>query len=129
MLLACSALAVLCATARAVDGPSCELATAGGGPGGLYTAWRLAADAGVMKGESICVFERAQRFGGRTFSLYNQGPKKDLTVDIGAYRFCGSPNATDCDGCEMCKRLFPPFSRVALHSVRTAPFYFLVSHI
>ena len=50
----------------------------------------------------ICVFERAERVGGRTFSLRDQGTKKDLVVDLGAYRICRSLNATSCTGCEMC---------------------------
>lgn len=48
------------------------------------------------------MFERAERVGGRTFSLREQGTKKDLVVDLGAYRFCHSLNATSCVGCEMC---------------------------
>ena len=84
------------ATVRAQT--ACELAIVGGGPGGLYTAWRLAVDTKTMKPSDICVFERAERVGGRTFSVRNQGTKQDLVVDLGAYRFCRSPNATDCDG-------------------------------
>lgn len=59
-----------------------------------------------MKTPDICVFERAERFGGRTFSLRGQGTKKDLVVDLGAYRFCRSPNATDCTGA--CHHPRPP---------------------
>ena len=84
------------ATVRAQT--ACELAIVGGGPGGLYTAWRLAVDTKTVKPSDICVFERAERVGGRTFSVRNQGTKKDLVVDLGAYRFCRSPNATDCNG-------------------------------
>ena len=40
------------------------------------------------------------RFGGRTFSLRNQGTKRDLTVELGAYRFCGATNHSS-HGCEM----------------------------
>jgi hypothetical protein len=45
---------------------------------------------------SICVFERSSRAGGRTFSLRSQGPKKDLVVELGAYRFCGVSRTHHC---------------------------------
>lgn len=36
----------------------CELAIIGGGPSGVYTAWRLSVDTQTMPANSICVFER-----------------------------------------------------------------------
>eukprot|EP01052_Picozoa_sp_SAG31_P027080 SAG31_NODE_2505_length_5592_cov_2.644639_4_plen_164_part_00 len=98
LLLLAALLVLLNAGLASTAGTACELAIVGGGPGGLYTAWRLAVDTKTMKPSDICVFERAERFGGRTFSLRGQGTKKDLVVDLGAYRFCRSPNATDCAG-------------------------------
>lgn len=56
------------------------------GAGGAYTAWRAAAD-----GRSVCVFERAGRPGGRIHSMRGQGPRKDLVVEAGGYRFAPEP--------------------------------------
>ena len=66
----------------------CDIAIAGGGPGGIYFAWRLLSS-GTEK--SICMYERSSRFGGRIYSLRNQGPKADLVVDLGAYRYAPQP--------------------------------------
>ena len=87
-------LCTLCAavTSAAADTTasqqSCDIAIAGGGPGGIYFAWRLATS-GVKK--SICILERSERTGGRIYSLRKQGPKKDLVVDLGAYRYAPEP--------------------------------------
>ena len=97
------------------------LASLGGGPSGVYTAWRLAVDTKTLKPSDVCVFERAQRIGGRTFSMYNQGPKGDLTVDLGAYRFCSSYNATGCDGCEMCMPMMSNLIKKRL-GLKTTPY-------
>ena len=103
---AVSASSAVAGTGTAAAGEAipidCALAIIGGGPGGVYTAWRLAVDTNTIKPSDICIFERAQRVGGRTFSFYVQGPKQDLVVELGAYRFCSSLNYTDCGGCEMC---------------------------
>ena len=99
-IFACALLAA--ETAGGSQAPECQLAIIGGGPSGVYTAWRLTVDTHTLKPSDVCVYERAARVGGRTFSLYNQGTKKDLTVDLGAYRFCNSLDATNCAGCEMC---------------------------
>ena len=48
--------------------PSCKLVVVGAGTGGLYTALRLV-DEGKMEGSDICVFELAERVGGRIYSL------------------------------------------------------------
>eukprot|EP00928_Gymnodinium_smaydae_P036594 TRINITY_DN25552_c0_g1_i1.p1 TRINITY_DN25552_c0_g1~~TRINITY_DN25552_c0_g1_i1.p1 ORF type:complete len:864 (-),score=63.11 TRINITY_DN25552_c0_g1_i1:76-2514(-) len=90
------------------------MAIIGGGPGGVYTAWRLAVDSRKIRPSDVCVFERAARVGGRTFSLHGQGTRKDLTVDIGAYRFCGNLNATNCSGCDMCMPMMSNLIRTAL---------------
>jgi hypothetical protein len=109
----------------AADG--CELAIVGAGPGGVYTAWRLAVDTATLHPASICIFERAERVGGRTFSLYGQGTRRDLTVELGAYRFCGSPNATgkdgrgSCGGCEMCMPMMNNLIKGKL-GLQTAPY-------
>jgi len=65
---------------------SCDLGIVGAGAGGAYAAWRAAAD-----GRSVCVFERSGRPGGRIHSLRGQGPKKDLVVEAGGYRFAPKP--------------------------------------
>ena len=66
----------------------CDVAVAGGGPGGIYFAWRLL-KAGTDK--NVCIYEQSDRFGGRIFSLRKQGPKADLVVDLGAYRYAPEP--------------------------------------
>lgn len=58
----------------------------GAAAGGTYTAWRAAA-----AGRKVCVFERNNRPGGRIHSLRNLGPKGDLVVEPGAYRFALHP--------------------------------------
>ena len=80
-------LATLSATPDFVQHSSCDLAIIGAGPGGVYTAWRYLAE----KNGSVCLFERSDRAGGRIYTLRNQGPEEDLTVDIGAYRYAWVP--------------------------------------
>ena len=63
---------------------TCNVAIVGGGPGGVYTAMRLANSTANL---SVCVFERRERLGGRVLTINNMGPHKDLNVDVGAYRF------------------------------------------
>ena len=41
---------------------NCDLAIAGAGPGGIYTAWRYLA---AHKDKHVCIFERSARHGGR----------------------------------------------------------------
>jgi len=61
----------------------CDLAIVGGGPGGVYTGLRVA----NATNQSVCILEAKPRLGGRIHTLRNLGPKGDLAVDIGAYRF------------------------------------------
>jgi len=68
--------------------PACDVAVVGAGPGGIYFAWRLLESG---SNQSVCMFERSGRFGGRIFSLRNQGAHKDLVVDLGAYRYAPAP--------------------------------------
>ena len=72
-----------------MEAEHCDIAIVGAGPGGIYAAWRLIEANHTGK---ICMYERSQRFGGRIFSLRQQGPKKDLVVDMGAYRFVDKPS-------------------------------------
>jgi len=67
---------------------ACDLAIVGAGPGGIYFAWRLLAE---QPSVSVCMYERSERFGGRIYTLRGLGPKKDLTADMGAYRFVDVP--------------------------------------
>ncbi len=60
----------------------CDWGIVGGGPGGLYAAVRL-----TQVNATVCQFEATSRLGGRVHTLRNLGPKKDLVVDVGAYRF------------------------------------------
>ena len=66
----------------------CDVAIVGGGPGGIYFAWRLLKSG---SDKSVCIYERSDRFGGRIYSLRKQGPKEDLVVDMGAYRYAPEP--------------------------------------
>lgn len=59
----------------------------GGGIGGAYTAWRLAVDAQAVPGRDVCVFEAAQRFGGRILTVSDVPGFEGYTVDLGAYRY------------------------------------------
>lgn len=73
----------------AADMAKCDVAIVGAGPGGAYVAWRLAH---TRANETVCLFEQGTRVGGRVHSMRNQGPKRDLVVEAGAYRF--APNET-----------------------------------
>ncbi len=57
----------------------CSVAIVGGGPGGLYTGWRLVQDTN----HTVCIFESAERFGGRVMTVHEEG----LTAEAGAYRY------------------------------------------
>lgn len=82
---------------------SCEVAVVGAGPGGAYLAWRLsqAASSGGV-GKQVCLFEMAHRVGGRVHSLRKQGPRKDLTVEAGAYRFALNRTCASIKGFDWC---------------------------
>lgn len=80
--------------------PECDLAIIGGGPGGAYLAARAALD-DPAKG-SVCLFERGTRVGGRVHSLRKQGPKEDLVVEAGAYRFALNETCMNIDGFDWC---------------------------
>lgn len=75
-------VAFLLAPLAAALPDTCGLAIVGAGPGGAYAAWRAS-----QAGRKVCVFEMMQRPGGRVHSLRNQGPRQDLVVETGAYRF------------------------------------------
>eukprot|EP00930_Biecheleria_cincta_P068964 TRINITY_DN56780_c0_g1_i1.p1 TRINITY_DN56780_c0_g1~~TRINITY_DN56780_c0_g1_i1.p1 ORF type:complete len:505 (+),score=79.35 TRINITY_DN56780_c0_g1_i1:42-1556(+) len=70
------------ACAHATKENACDLAVVGAGMGGAYAAWQAS-----EAGKKVCVFELAARPGGRIHSLRRQGPKEDLVVEAGAYRF------------------------------------------
>lgn len=86
-------LSLLAASAGASShGPeSCDLVVVGAGAGGLYTAWRLIR-AGKFSPERTCVFEMADRVGGRAYSVRGEELPPELVdlgvkaVDVGAYR-------------------------------------------
>eukprot|EP00913_Durusdinium_trenchii_P015869 g14914.t1 len=65
----------------------------------VYAAWRLSA----LPNSSVCLFERHQRLGGRIASIRGLGPRKDLVVEAGAYRFVPVPE---------CNEYGPPGQRV-----------------
>lgn len=62
----------------------CNVAVIGAGPGGTYVASRLV-EGGTVK--NVCLFELTDRVGGRIHSIRDQGPKGDLVVETGGYRF------------------------------------------
>ena len=63
----------------------CEVAIVGGGAGGLHTAFRLAADAGM--GDSVCLFELEDRLGGRIKDLaLDESDPDSPRVGVGARR-------------------------------------------
>jgi len=43
----------------------CKVVVVGGGIGGAYAAWRMVVDSGKVDGKDVCLFEAADRFGGR----------------------------------------------------------------
>lgn len=110
LLLAIAQVALaLPAPPAAISG--CKVGIIGAGPGGVYYAWRISVDTKSVAPADVCIFERSQRVGGRTHTLYEQGPNKDLTVEVGAYRFCSTMHnasrtaadgAVACADCEMC---------------------------
>jgi protoporphyrinogen oxidase len=86
-------LALLAATA--VASPlTCKTAIVGGGPGGIYTAMRLATSS---KSSDVCVFEKRNRIGGRILTVGGLGEKQDIIVDGGAYRFARFMTADNQD--------------------------------
>ncbi len=74
-------LAALSLAPVAAQPPDCTVAVVGAGPGGIYFAMRLA-EANKTAAGSICIFERAQRPGGRIYSLRGMGPHQDLCVEM-----------------------------------------------
>jgi len=74
----------------------CDVAVIGAGPGGAYVANRLSTHFASAK--KICVFEQGSRVGGRIHSVRNSGPKKDLVVEAGAYRFATNITCEDQGG-------------------------------
>lgn len=65
----------------------CDETVVGGGWGGVYFAHRRATLAVETKADTnVCLFERSDRIGGRTYSVPINGTP--FTLDIGAYR-CG----------------------------------------
>jgi len=94
------ALALVGASAAAANDVSCDLAIVGAGPGGVYLAARAALDDPTEP--DVCVFERNSRVGGRIHSLRNQGPKSDLVVEAGAYRFVLNKTCMDIEGYDWC---------------------------
>ncbi|BDA43792.1 probable Achacin at N-terminal half [Coccomyxa sp. Obi] len=66
---------------------TCDVAIVGGGPGGIYAAYRILEGASRNGSLIVCVLEATGRVGGRVYSVRKLGEKGDLTVDMGAYRY------------------------------------------
>jgi hypothetical protein len=77
------ALLIAFAASSSAD-TTCEVAVVGGGWAGIYFGYRM-----VHAGKRVCIFERSERIGGRTFSvnITTPGRKEMFTMDLGAYRF------------------------------------------
>lgn len=75
------------ASVTAFDSMSCDHVSVGAGPAGAYHAWRVATAPETASGTTICIFEMLGRAGGRVASMTHVGPKGDLVVEPGAYRF------------------------------------------
>ena len=79
--------------------PDCDLAVVGAGPGGAYVARRYAL---AKPDEHVCLFEQGSRVGGRVHSMRGQGPKQDLVVEAGAYRFATNKTCITVGKFHMC---------------------------
>ena len=77
----------------------CDLAVVGAGPGGAYVAWRYAL---ARPSSTVCIFEQNTRVGGRVHSMRGQGPKEDLVVEAGAYRFATNETCIHFKNLSMC---------------------------
>ena len=101
----------------------CDVAVVGGGPGGSYLSARLALDSPSQP--HVCLFERGTRVGGRVHSLRGEGPKGDLVVEAGAYRFVLNKTCAHIEGWAWC--LSTPLTRgivedfLGLHWTRYNP--------
>ncbi|CAM9322615.1 unnamed protein product [Scytosiphon promiscuus] len=68
-----------------------DLVVAGGGTGGLYSAWRMI-EAGLVDPNKTCIFEQTQRLGGRMRSVRGDELPEELSaigsqaIDVAAYR-------------------------------------------
>ncbi|KAK9823395.1 hypothetical protein WJX72_002466 [[Myrmecia] bisecta] len=63
---------------------NCETLVVGGGPGGVYSAYRVLES---KNSTNVCLLEATGRVGGRIYSVRGLGAKQDLVVDMGAYRY------------------------------------------
>lgn len=89
-LAAAAAVAVAVAAAGGAAGATkptagpppdhCKVVIIGGGIGGAYTAWRLAVDSKAVAGRDVCLFEAADRFGGRILTVSDVPGFEGLTV-------------------------------------------------
>jgi len=61
-----------------------DIAIVGAGPAGLYVAWRLMQEE-KYKRQKICLFDAADRFGGRVASV--KIPDIPFVADVGAMRY------------------------------------------
>ena len=70
---------------------TCEVAVVGGGWAGIYFGYRM-----VHAGKRVCIFERSERIGGRTFSVNVTTPtrKEVCRVDL-----CIGHNGKSVLGC------------------------------
>ena len=60
---------LLAGSALARKEVKCDVAIIGGGPGGLYSAYRL----GAQLGSGVCLFEKNNRLGGRIYDVKGPG--------------------------------------------------------
>lgn len=65
---------------------SCNVAIVGGGAAGLHTAYRLAQLPRTNPNSDVCLFEKADRLGGRIYDVALDPTHPDLVVGLGALR-------------------------------------------
>mmetsp|Transcript_16142 Transcript_16142/g.24248 ORF Transcript_16142/g.24248 Transcript_16142/m.24248 type:complete len:295 (-) Transcript_16142:8-892(-) len=65
----------------------CRIVVVGAAWSGVYFAWRLAVDSGVVNASEVCIFEASGRVGGRVDSVRGLPSLGDLVIDLGGYRF------------------------------------------
>eukprot|EP00746_Dinoflagellata_sp_MGD_P111992 gnl/MRDRNA2_/MRDRNA2_48863_c0_seq1.p1 gnl/MRDRNA2_/MRDRNA2_48863_c0~~gnl/MRDRNA2_/MRDRNA2_48863_c0_seq1.p1 ORF type:complete len:543 (-),score=109.88 gnl/MRDRNA2_/MRDRNA2_48863_c0_seq1:141-1619(-) len=100
------------ALAKPEDNAACDFAVVGAGAGGAYAAWNMAA-----AGKKVCIFEMADRPGGRIHSLRQQGPKKDLVVEAGAYRFAEHEVCEPLPGSNQSWCIFTPIIKATVEKL------------
>lgn len=89
----------------ALGEPRCDHAAVGAGPAGVYHLWRLATATDAPRQTNLttlCLFEQLRRAGGRVATRFAAGPRGDLVVEPGAYRFAPEKFCFTMHGQQLC---------------------------